>query len=205
VAGTAAGTCYGVAKKAIINPVKVLGDNGSGSYSGIISGIRWATDNAKANKWRGVINMSLGGGSSSSLNAAVQTAVNQGMVVAVAAGNDRAANACTKSPASAPPALTVASVTSKDTASSFSNVGSCVDIWAPGDRIASANSADYNGYTFLSGTSMATPHVAGAAAIALERNSRASPDQVAQTLARVSVKRNLYPGTTQNLLQVRGL
>ena len=205
VAGTAAGTCYGVAKRAIINPVKVLGDNGSGSYSGIISGIRWATDNAKANKWRGVINMSLGGGSSSSLNAAVQTAVSQGMVVAAAAGNDRAANACTKSPASAPPALTVASVTSRDTASSFSNVGSCVDIWAPGDRIASANSADYNGYRFLSGTSMAAPHVAGAAAIVLERNSRASPDQVAQALARVSVKRNLYPGTTQNLLQVRGL
>jgi len=201
VAGTAAGTCFGVAKKAIIHPVKVLSDSGSGSYSGIINGIKFSVQNSKNNGWRGVINLSLGGGSSASLNSAVNEAVSKGLVVAAAAGNDYAANACTKSPASAANALTVASVTKQDTASSFSNVGSCVDIWAPGTRVASASNTNFNGYKTLSGTSMATPHVAGAAALYLQKYPSASPGQVRQGLLKASVQRNLYPQTTTSLLQ----
>lgn len=201
VAGTAAGTCYGVARKAIIHPVKVLSDSGSGSYSGIINGIKFAVQNSKNNGWRGVINMSLGGGSSASLNSATNEAVSKGLVVAAAAGNDNAANACTRSPGSATNALTVASTTKQDTASSFSNVGSCVDIWAPGSRIASASNTNYNGYRFLSGTSMATPHVAGASALYLQKYPKASPAKVRQGLLKASVQRNLYPQTTTALLQ----
>lgn len=179
----------------------VLGDNGSGSYSGIINGIKWAVDNAYNKGVRGVINMSLGGGASPALNTAVNEAVRRGMVVAVAAGNEQAADACTKSPASAADAITTASSTKYDTASSFSNVGQCVDIWAPGSRIASADYRNNAGYRFLDGTSMATPHVAGAAALYLQKYPSASPAQVLQGLLRASVKRNLYPGTTTSLLQ----
>lgn len=201
VAGTAVGTCYGVAKQAIIHPVKVLGDSGSGSYSGIINGIKWAVENAYANGVRGVINMSLGGGASPAVNTAVNEAVARGLVVAVAAGNEQAADACTKSPASASEAITTASTTNRDTASSFSNVGMCVDIWAPGSRIASVDYRSQTGYRFLDGTSMATPHVTGAAALYLEKYPSASPAQVLQGLLRASVQRNLYPGTTTSLLQ----
>lgn len=181
--------------------MKVLADNGSGSYSGIINGIKWAVDNAYANGVRGVINMSLGGGSSPALNTAVNEAVARGLVVAVAAGNENAANACTKSPASASEAITTASTTKQDSASSFSNVGSCVDIWAPGTGIASVDYRSQTGYRFLDGTSMATPHVSGSAAIYLEKYPSATPAQVLQGLLRASVQRNLYPGTTTALLQ----
>ena len=201
VASTAAGRCYGVAKRAMIHPVKVLGDNGMGSYSGIINGIKWAVEDSKRRGVRGVINMSLGGGASASLNAAVEEAVNRGVVVAVAAGNENAADACTKSPASARSAITVGSTTKYDTMSSFSNVGSCLDIFAPGSRIAAASYQNYNSYRFLSGTSMATPHVAGAAALYLEKHPTASPAAVTQGLLNASVQRNLYPGTTTSLLQ----
>jgi len=190
-----------VAKGSIIHPVKVLGDNGSGSYSGIINGIKWAVDNAYANGVRGVINMSLGGGASPALNTAVNEAVSRGLVVAVAAGNERAADACTKSPASASEAITTASTTKQDTASSFSNVGRCVDIWAPGSRIASVDYRSQTGYRFLDGTSMASPHVAGAAALYLEKYPSATPAQVLQGLLGASVQRTLYPGTTTSLLQ----
>jgi subtilisin family serine protease len=137
VAATVAGACYGVAKGAIIHPVKVL-SNGSGSYSGIIAGIRWATDHARRNGVRGVINMSLGGPATSSLNEATNAAVRQGMVVAVAAGNENGADACSKSPASASSALTTGATTKEDRWASFSNVGRCLDIWAPGNRVLPA-------------------------------------------------------------------
>jgi subtilisin family serine protease len=201
VAGTIAGTCYGVAKGAIIHPVKVLGANGSGSYSSIISGIKWATDHARRNGWRGVINMSLGGGASSSLDSATNTAVSQGMVVAVAAGNESGADACTKSPARASNALTTGATTKSDRWASFSNVGRCLDIWAPGSRVASANYQNYYGYSFKDGTSMASPHVAGAAALYLEKYPSASPAQVRDGLLKASVRRNIYSGSTTALLQ----
>lgn len=201
VAGTAAGSCYGVAKGATIVPVKVLGDNGSGSNSGVLAGIQWAIQQTKNSKKRGVINLSLGGPYSSAFNSAIKEATDAGLVVAVAAGNDNAADACSRSPASAPSAITAAASTSSDRAASFSNVGKCVDIWAPGYRIASANVNDFDGYAVLSGTSMATPHVAGAAALYLQMFPSASPSQVASGLAKASVKRDMYPQTTRNLLQ----
>ena len=201
VAATVAGACYGVAKGAIIHPVKVL-SNGSGSYSGIIAGIRWATDHARRNGVRGVINMSLGGPATSSLNQATNTAVSQGMVVAVAAGNESGADACSKSPASASAALTTGATTKEDRWASFSNVGRCLDIWAPGYRIASADYSSYNGYTFKSGTSMASPHVAGAAALYLEKYPNASPEQVRDGILNSAVHRNIYAGSTTALLQV---
>jgi len=204
VAATVAGTCYGVAKGAIIHPVKVL-SNGSGSYSGIIAGIRWATDHAKRNGVRGVINMSLGGSSSGSLNSATNTAVAQGMVVAVAAGNESGADACSKSPASASEALTTGAITKTDRWASFSNVGRCLDIWAPGSRIASADYHNLNGYTFKDGTSMASPHVAGAAALYLEKYPNATPAQVRAGLLKAAVQRNIYSGSTTAILQVIGL
>ena len=201
VAATVAGACYGVAKGAIIHPVKVL-SNGSGSYSGIIAGVRWATEHARRNGVRGVINMSLGGPATSSLNEATNSAVAQGMVVAVAAGNESGADACSKSPASASNALTTGATTKEDRWASFSNVGRCLDIWAPGNRIASADYSSYNGYTFKSGTSMASPHVAGAAALYLERYPNATPDQVRSGILRSAVHRNIYSGSTTALLQV---
>jgi len=203
VAATVAGACYGVAKGAIIHPVKVL-SNGSGSYSGIIAGIRWATDHARRNGVRGVINMSLGGPATSSLNEATNSAVRQGMVVAVAAGNESGADACSKSPASAASALTTGATTKEDRWASFSNVGRCLDIWAPGNRIASAAYNSYNGYTFKSGTSMASPHVAGAAALYLEKYPNATPEQVRSGILASAVHRNIYSGSTTAMLQVLG-
>lgn len=203
VAGTVAGTCYGVAKGAVIHPVKVL-SGGSGSTSGVIAGIRWATDHAKRNRVRGVINMSLGGASSGSMNSAVNTAVAQGMVVAVAAGNESGADACSKSPASAGEALTTGAITKSDRWSSFSNVGRCLDIWAPGSSIASASYNDYYGYMFKDGTSMAAPHVAGAAALYLQKYPNATPAQVRQGLLKAAVQRDIYSGSTKAVLQVLG-
>lgn len=201
VAATVAGACYGVAKGAIIHPVKVL-SNGSGSYSGIIAGIRWATDHARRNGVRGVINMSLGGPATSSLNEATNAAVRQGMVVAVAAGNENGADACSKSPASASSALTTGATTKEDRWASFSNVGRCLDIWAPGNRVASADYNSYTGYAFKSGTSMASPHVAGAAALYLQKYPNATPEQVRSGILNSAVRRNIYSGSTTALLQV---
>jgi subtilisin family serine protease len=202
VAATIGGTCYGVAKGVTIHPVKVLGNNGSGSYTGIINGIKWATENARRNGWRGVINMSLGGGASASLDSATNLAVSQGMVVAVAAGNENGADACTKSPSRASEALTTGATTKSDRWASYSNVGRCLDIWAPGSRVASASYTDYYGYIFKDGTSMASPHVAGGAALFLEKYPSASPNQVRDGLLSASVQKNIYRGSTTALLQV---
>jgi len=149
-----------------------------------------------------VANMSLGGGYSAAVNQAVENAVSAGVVMAVAAGNDYATDACTKSPASAPSAITVASSTSSDARSSFSNVGSCVDIFAPGSAIVST--VMRSGTGTWSGTSMASPHVAGAAALLLQANPGWSPAQVwtalngASTTGAISDTR----GTVNKLLYV---
>ena len=178
VAGTVGGATYGIAKNVDLVGVRVLDCNGSGSYSGVIAGIDWVVANASGPS---VANMSLGGGASSSVDAAVNNAVASGVVMAVAAGNDNR-NACNYSPARAADALTVGSTTSSDARSSFSNYGSCVDLFAPGSSITSAWYTSNTATVTISGTSMASPHVAGAAALYLDLNPGASSTEVSDAV-----------------------
>ncbi|HEX8702679.1 MAG TPA: S8 family serine peptidase [Myxococcaceae bacterium] len=178
VAGTVGGTIHGVAKKVTIHPVRVLDCQGSGTDSGVIAGIDWVTANHVK---PAVANMSLGGGASATLDAALARSHDAGVVHVVAAGNDNS-NACNYSPAREPKAITVGSTTSTDARSSFSNFGTCIDIWAPGSSILSASSSSDTATTTLSGTSMASPHVAGAAALYLAVNPSATPQQVRDAL-----------------------
>jgi serine protease len=158
------GTTYGVAKDVTLVAVKVLDCDGSGSVSGVISGINWAVQDMQTNNRIAVANMSLGGGYSLSENTVVDNAVAAGLVMAVAAGNETD-EACSYSPASAASALTVGATAINDSRSSFSNYGSCVDLFAPGTNITSASIASNTATATWSGTSMASPHVAGAAAL----------------------------------------
>ena len=202
VAGTAAGSSYGIAKRARIYSVRVLGCNGSGSNSGVIAGIDWVANNRVK---PAVANMSLGGGFSSATNSAVRRAHNRGVTMVVAAGNDNG-NACNKSPASEPRAITVASTQSNDRRSSFSNYGNCVDIFAPGSSIRSAWYTSNSATNTISGTSMASPHVAGAAAVYLGRNRNASPTAVTNWLINRSSKNkviNARSGSPNRLLYLR--
>ncbi|WP_308220914.1 S8 family peptidase [Micromonospora phytophila] len=178
VAGTVGGSTYGVAKQVRLVAVKVLNCSGSGSTTGVVNGINWVTANAVK---PAVANMSLGGGASSAIDNAVTNSINSGISYAVAAGNS-SANACNYSPARAAAALTVGSTTSSDARSSFSNYGSCVDIFAPGSSILSAYRTSDTATSTLSGTSMASPHVAGAAALVLSANPSYTPAQVASYL-----------------------
>ncbi|KAI9179543.1 hypothetical protein H9P43_004871 [Blastocladiella emersonii ATCC 22665] len=180
VAGTIASKKYGVAKAASIVAVKVLGDDGSGTNSGVIAGINWVAAQAKAAGKTAVANMSLGGGKSAAVNAAIKSLVNPGVVAVVAAGNE-SQDACNVSPASEPSAVTVASSTKTDALASSSNYGSgCVDIIAPGVAITSTWN---NGATnTISGTSMASPHVAGAASLILGANPSFTVSQVVSQL-----------------------
>ncbi len=175
VAGTIGGTKYGVAKGVNLVAVRVLDCEGSGTMSGVIAGVDWVT----ANKGSGpaVANMSLGGGATSTLDNAVANSIAAGVTYAVAAGNDNT-NACNQSPARAPAALTIGSSTSSDARSSFSNYGSCVDLFAPGSSIVSAVATSDTATATYSGTSMASPHVAGAAALYLQNAPTATPAQV---------------------------
>jgi subtilisin family serine protease len=161
VSGTIGGSTYGVAKGVNLIPVRVLDCRGSGSTSGVVAGINWAIKNHTTNK--AVANMSLGGGISSTLDTAVNNLIADGVTVVVAAGNS-AANACNSSPARVPGAITVAASTITDSVASFSNTGSCVDIIAPGVNITSAWIGSNTAKNTISGTSMASPHVAGAIA-----------------------------------------
>ena len=174
VAATAGGTLYGVAKSVTLHAVRVLNCSGSGSTSGVIAGIDWVTANKAL---PAVANMSLGGGASTALDDAVRSSVASGVAYAVAAGNSNV-SACNSSPARVSQALTVASSTSSDARSSFSNYGSCVDLFAPGSSITSAWSTGDTATNTISGTSMASPHVAGAAALYLAQNPTASPSTV---------------------------
>lgn len=160
VAGTIGGKDFGVAKSVTLVPVQVLGSNGSGTWSGIISGLNWVAKNKQA---RSVANMSLGGSANSSVDTAVQNLISAGVTVVVAAGNETQ-DACTKSPARVSSAITVGATYisgSTEGVASYSNFGSCVDIHAPGSSITSAGISSTSSSTTMSGTSMASPHVAG--------------------------------------------
>ncbi|HZI27275.1 MAG TPA: S8 family serine peptidase [Gemmatimonadaceae bacterium] len=198
VAGTVGGSEYGVAKAASLVAVRVLNCQGSGTYSGIIAGIDWVKNTAPK---PAVANMSLGGGFSSSLNTAVSNAVNSGVVFAVAAGNS-SANACNYSPASTPNALTVGATASTDARASYSNYGTCVDIFAPGSSITSAYYTSTTATATMSGTSMASPHVAGVAALYLSTNPIATAAQVESALEGSATPNKVTnPGTgSPNLL-----
>lgn len=179
VAGTIGGSAYGVAKNVNLVGVRVLNCSGSGTYSGVISGIDWVSTNASGPS---VANMSLGGPSSAAVDAAVNAAVASGITFVVAAGNDNGANACTRSPAGAANALTVGSTTSTDQRSGFSNIGTCVNIFAPGSSITSTWHTSNSASNTISGTSMASPHVAGVAALILQQSPTATPAMVLNTL-----------------------
>ncbi|MCA1734162.1 MAG: S8 family peptidase, partial [Acidobacteria bacterium] len=176
VAGTVGGSKYGVAKSVTLVPVRVLDCNGSGTNSGVIAGIDWVTSNHGAGQ-PAVANMSLGGGASSALDTAVKNSIADGVTYVVASGNSNA-DACNYSPARVPEAITVNSSTSSDARSSFSNWGSCTDIFAPGSSITSAWYTSDTATNTISGTSMASPHVAGVAALYLQGNTSASPSTV---------------------------
>lgn len=178
VAGTVGGTTWGVAKGVTLIPVRVLNCQGSGSWSGVIAGIDWAANSALR---PAVANMSLGGGASQAVDDAVAGAVSKGVTMVVAAGNSNA-NACNYSPARAPSAITVGATTSSDARASYSNYGTCLDLFAPGSGITSAWNTSDTASNTISGTSMASPHVAGVAALALAANMAASPWAVADFL-----------------------
>ena len=174
VAGTVGGITYGVAKGVTLHAVRVLGCTGSGSTSGVIAGIEWVTANHVK---PAVANMSLGGGASTALDDAVRNSIAAGVTYAIAAGNSNA-NACSSSPARVTQALTVGSSTSGDARSSFSNFGTCVDLFAPGSSITSAWITNDTATNTISGTSMASPHVAGVAALYLAGDPTATSSTV---------------------------
>jgi large repetitive protein len=182
VAGTIAGATFGVARLAQVHPVRVLGCGGRGTTEDVIAGVDWVTANHVS---PAVANVSLGGAASRAMEDAVTASIAAGVTYAVAAGNE-GSNACMVSPAATPAAITVGATDDADRVASFSNQGSCVDVFAPGVDIVSAFISADTAAGALSGTSMAAPHVAGVAALLLQRDPGASPAQVAEAIVAAS-------------------
>ncbi|WFF05862.1 S8 family serine peptidase [Micromonospora sp. WMMD1076] len=202
VAGTVGGSAYGVAKGVQLVAVKVLNCSGSGTTAGVVSGVDWVTANAVK---PAVANMSLGGGVDTTLDTAVRNSIASGVTYGLAAGNDYGANACNTSPARTAEGITVGSTTSSDARSSFSNIGTCLDIFAPGSSITSAWNSSDTATNTISGTSMATPHVVGAAALVVGANPSWTPQQVRDYLvtnATSNVVTNPGNGSPNKLLYV---
>ncbi|MFF9453594.1 S8 family peptidase [Streptomyces flaveolus] len=197
-AGTVGSATYGVAKGARLVGVRVLNCSGSGTTANVIAGYDWVAANAKL---PAVANVSIGGSASDAKDAAVAGMVDAGVTVAVSAGNDTT-DACDQSPAREPSVITVASTTSTDARSSFSNYGTCVDIFAPGSSITSLGYSSDTTTAVKSGTSMATPHVAGAAALYLATHPTASPATVTAAIKSAATSGAVTsPGTgSPNLL-----
>ncbi|MFJ3235401.1 S8 family peptidase [Streptomyces sp. NPDC086787] len=200
VAGTVAGTRYGVAKQARVVAVRVLDDTGTGTVAQVIAGIDWVTRHARR---PAVANLSLAGAHSGRLDAAVRASIRSGITYTVAAGNN-GGPASLYSPADVPQAITVGATDRSDARAAFSDFGSAVDLFAPGVSITSASAASDTGRATSSGTSMAAPHAAGAAALYLGRHPGATPAQVAGALvagtARGAVS-GAGPGSPDGLLQ----
>lgn len=179
VAGTIGGTRYGLAKAVTLVPVRVLDCRGSGQLSGVVAGVDWVVSNASK---PAVANMSLGSAFSATVNTAVNNAVASGITMVVAAGNENV-DACSRSPASAAAAITVAATTSTDARASYSNYGACVDIFAPGSGITSAWHTSTTATNTISGTSMASPHVAGVVALHMSTGVTTPSDVVAALIS----------------------
>lgn len=207
VAGTVGGAEWGVAKGVTLVAVRVLDCEGSGTISGVVAGVDWVTANAQL---PAVANMSLGGGSSSTLDDAVRNSIASGVTYAVAAGNGdfigRPQDACDGSPSGVTEAITVGATDENDDEASFSNFGTCVDILAPGVSVTSAWHDSDTATNTISGTSMASPHVAGGAALYLHANTTASPSDVASALTsnasvdKINLHSSSESGGTPNLL-----
>jgi len=199
VAGTLAGTTYGVAKNATVVGVRVLDCQGSGTDETVIAGLDWVIGHHTSGP--AVVNLSLGGDPSPALDQAIDATIADGIVVVAAAGND-SGDACLLSPARVPSAVTVGATTEDDALASFSNRGPCVDLLAPGDEVLSAATWSPTASTTKSGTSMATPHVAGAAALILGREPQLTPAAVAARLTSLATPDRItgVPGDTANLL-----
>ncbi len=201
VAGTVGGTTWGVAKGVTFVRVRVLDCRGSGSWSGVVAGIDWVVSHHGTGA--AVSNMSLGGGASTTVDAAVDRMINDGVASAVAAGNGNmggvAQDACKYSPARVPRAMTIGATTKTDAKTSWSNYGNCVDGFAPGSGITSSwiggGTTETN---TISGTSMATPHVAGVAALYLQSNATATPQQVRDALYAAATKGVVTSSKTAN-------
>jgi subtilisin family serine protease len=183
VAGTVGGSTYGVAKGAALVAVRVLNCSGSGTTSGVIAGVDWVTANHAS---PAVANMSLGGGASTALDTAVDNSINSGVSYAIAAGNGnfggRAQDACRYSPARVAAAMTISATDKTDAKPSWANYGNCVDWFAPGVGVTSAWYTSATATNTISGTSMATPHTTGVAALYLQSNPAATPQQVRDAL-----------------------
>ena len=191
VAGLAGGSTYGVADDATLYSLRVLDCDGRGSTSGVIDGINYAATEISSTGRPGIVSMSLGGSYSQSVNDAVEAAVENGAHVVVAAGNEDT-DACTRSPASAPSAITVGATDFINIRASFSNYGTCVDIFAPGEDINSASYSCDSCTTRKSGTSMACPLTSGVAATLLQASPLLTPEQLSQQLIDASSEDKVY-------------